>query len=268
MPRREGGQWRVVLDGREGKPYEAIAAESLRFSPDGRLAYVAQSAKKWLAVVDGREGKPYDTLGMLCFSPDGKRLAYRASAGGQMLVVLDGREQPGFTRIGDNTLVFSPDSRRLGYIARAGRASFVVVDGKRRPRYDMVGYLTFSPDGKHYVYAATKGEEAFTVVDDREAAHRYQSIWTRARGPPAVRRPPEVSLSGGERGEHAPGRRRAGISRQSSERHLPFVQENCLAGGLARRPNRPPLLVSSRVVDAVALGIVRPTSLSAVKLLG
>jgi hypothetical protein len=95
-----------------------------------------------------------------------------------MLVVVDGREQPGFLRIGDNTLVFSPNSRRLGYIARTRRASFVVVDGKRGRRYDMVGYLTFSPDGKHYVYAATQGADAFTVVDGHEAAHRYQSIWT------------------------------------------------------------------------------------------
>jgi hypothetical protein len=105
-------------------------------------------------------------------------LAYRVRSGAVAMVVLDGREGHIFDRVGGNTLTFSPDSRHFGYIARAGRASFAVVDGKRKHGYDMVGYLTFSPDGKHYVYAATKGAEAFTVVDEREAAHRYQSIWT------------------------------------------------------------------------------------------
>ena len=174
-----GKKWCVVVDGREGKPFEAIAADSLQFSPDGaRLAYVAQSGGKWSVVAGSHEGKAYDNLGTLHFSPNGKRLAYSASTGTATMVVLDGREGPSFDRVGGNTLVFSLDNQHFGYIAKLGRATFAVVDGRRKHRYDMVGYLTFSPDGQHCVYAATKGAEAFTVVDGQEGAQRYQSIWT------------------------------------------------------------------------------------------
>jgi hypothetical protein len=117
------------------------------------------------------------------FSPNSRLLAYVAKVAGSEMVVLNTRAQKVFDRIGGGTLTFSADSARLGYIARIGRQSHVVIDGKvlgeeRKSRYDMVAYLTFTPDGKQFVYAATSGKTAFTVVGDREAAHRYDAIWT------------------------------------------------------------------------------------------
>jgi len=174
----ENGPWRVVVNGKEQKPYDSIGDGSLRFSPDGnRIAYSAQQQSRWLAVVDGVEGELHDGVAEMQFSPDSGRFTYVAQDGDQEAVVVDGERQRTFDAIGGGSLVFSPNSRRLGYIARTGRARFVVIDGNRKPRYDMVAYLNFSPDSRHYAHVALSGGETFTVVDDRPAAHRYKSVW-------------------------------------------------------------------------------------------
>lgn len=197
----QAGKWRIVVDGAEHKPYDALGEDTLRWNADStRLAYAAQSGAKWLVVVGGKtarglspssrsenaiapvakaqEGKPYDSVGQICFSPNGRSLAYTATSGGVQMVVQDGREHSPLDRVGDGTLVFSPDSRHLGYVARSRRGAFAVIDGKRKQRYDMVGYLGFTPEGNKHLYAATQGGKVFTVVDEKEAAHRYDAIWT------------------------------------------------------------------------------------------
>jgi Tol biopolymer transport system component len=56
-------QRRVVLDGQEGKELDVFGLVNLRFSPDSRhLAYEAQGPLKSWIVIDGREGKPYQQV--------------------------------------------------------------------------------------------------------------------------------------------------------------------------------------------------------------
>ena len=46
--RQRGGKWLVVVDGVEGKKYDAVVAGSSVFSPDSkRVAYGAERGGKW-----------------------------------------------------------------------------------------------------------------------------------------------------------------------------------------------------------------------------
>jgi WD40 repeat protein len=64
-----GDKCLVVVDGKEGRHYDAIRKEtiggsdkwdkSLVFSPDGRIAYWAKRGNTWRIVVDGVESKEY-----------------------------------------------------------------------------------------------------------------------------------------------------------------------------------------------------------------
>ena len=133
-PSKRAASGGVNVDGGEQKPYDAIAAGTLRFSPDGKnLAYAAKLGEKWLIVVNNHEGKTYDGASDLVFSPNSKYLASIVQMGPTEMVVLNlleknmFQEQSIFDRIGGGTLVFSPDSNRLGYIGREGSKSFVVI---------------------------------------------------------------------------------------------------------------------------------------------
>jgi hypothetical protein len=61
---RRGKKQLVVVDGDEGKEYDAVRNDSLTFSPDSRrVAYsAAHGDKKWLVVVDEEESKEYEGL--------------------------------------------------------------------------------------------------------------------------------------------------------------------------------------------------------------
>ena len=162
----------------EHDAFDAVGENTLIFAPNSyTTAYAARAGETWLVVAGRQAWKPFETIGQMLFSPDGKRLAAIAISGSSQRVLLNNREQRLFDRVGGGTLVFSPNGAKLAYIARSGRATFAVVDGERQARYDMAGYLTFTPDGR-VVYAATRGDKAFTVVDEKEAAHRYDEIWT------------------------------------------------------------------------------------------
>ena len=67
--------------------------DSFKASPDSkRVASVAHAGDKYRIVVDGKEGKPYDAIGTHFFSSNSERIAYVAKAGSQMVVVVDGKE--------------------------------------------------------------------------------------------------------------------------------------------------------------------------------
>jgi Tol biopolymer transport system component len=176
---QSGGKWQVILDGKPQAEYSALAEGRLTFSPVGvTLAYVAAADRKWQVIAAGEPWLPFDQVGRLVFSPNGKYLACAVKSGPADSVLLNNRQQRLYDHVVAMSMTFSPDSSKLAYAARLGRAAFAVADGKRYPRYDSVAHLTFSPDNQRLVYAAAAGYKAFTVVDDKEAAHRYEAIWT------------------------------------------------------------------------------------------
>lgn len=180
----------VVVDGVEGKHYPAAGAYTV-FSPDSRrLAYMARVAKSQVTlVVDGEEGKVYDAWNIerATFSPDSRHVAYAvsfmtpptATINDGVLVVADGKEGKRYSgmNIMLADLAFSPDSRHLAYriVINAanpgGGEGFVVNDGKEGKHYMFPGPIKFSPDSSHLAYAVGAGLERFVVVDGQEGKH-------------------------------------------------------------------------------------------------
>jgi Tol biopolymer transport system component len=64
------------------------------FSPDGRrVAYAALKGNNPVVVVDGAEGKRYEAVGAPSFSPDSVHVSYEAVLGGRHFLVVDGKEE-------------------------------------------------------------------------------------------------------------------------------------------------------------------------------
>ena len=58
-----GDKPRIVVDGKEGKLYEGIAATSLVFSPDSQhFAYIAKRGNGVIAIVDDKESQSFDGI--------------------------------------------------------------------------------------------------------------------------------------------------------------------------------------------------------------
>jgi hypothetical protein len=163
-----GKKWVAVVDGAEGAPFEGVGVPI--FSPDSRrFAYTAELNKKRLVVVNGTNGKPYDGIAGIVFSPDGSHLAYSAQSGGKWMVVADGVEGKPYDGIVEPGILFSDDGRRMAYIADAGKKR-LVVDGVEGKACDGIGKegQFFSPDGQHIAYGAKAGEKWMVVVDGAE----------------------------------------------------------------------------------------------------
>jgi Tol biopolymer transport system component len=191
---KRNGKESVMLDGVEGKAYDAIPYhQQLEFSADGKhLAYVAKSRDKMMVVLDGKEGKSYEDVEDLFhpkFSPDGQHLAYIAATPAigippvRMFMVLDGKEQKGYQLV--EGILFSHDSRHLAYNAdrKWNRGTSVVLDGNEGPTFDQVSGTCFSPDGNRIAYVAFNRTNRspgsmgmdFAVVDGKEEKH-YKSV--------------------------------------------------------------------------------------------
>jgi Tol biopolymer transport system component len=81
----------VIINSREGKRYASCA--EVRFSPDGgRVAYQATTGNgDYFVVTDDREGKPYSKIvkGSLVFSPDSRHSAFLATRDRKVVTVVD-----------------------------------------------------------------------------------------------------------------------------------------------------------------------------------
>jgi hypothetical protein len=145
------GKGFVVLDGVEGKHYDAVAEIGMWFSDDSKhLPYYAvidpkfQHAGrlfpwmerddvlvggKYIPVMDGVEGKPSDEPYAIAayFSPDGKRTAYPVKSGGKWSVILDGVEGKQYDEVAYPQ--FSPDSKHFAYQAKSGGKECIILDG-------------------------------------------------------------------------------------------------------------------------------------------
>lgn len=165
---RDGGR-HFIVDGVEQPIAGSSAHIALVFSPDAaRVAYVSGEGPLSV-VVDGRQGAPYDAIlapGPI-FSPDSAHVAYAAQRNGETFVVVDEKEWPAFDGVGRAGVLFSPDSSHVAYIARQGEQHVVVLDGTPGLPFDDVGYLTFSPDSTRFAYWGTRNWEHFLVIDGK-----------------------------------------------------------------------------------------------------
>jgi len=109
-------------------------AEGLVYGDDGRShAYAARRGAHWLVVVDGKEGPPFDRVVSPLFSPDGKHVVYRARQSGRRFVVVADRKGRTarqhqaheqvfpvlFTADGKSTAYGTKDGRQLGWTVEA-----------------------------------------------------------------------------------------------------------------------------------------------------
>jgi Tol biopolymer transport system component len=171
----QGSNVAVYIDADPAREYDqAIHAT---FSPDSKqAAYVALRNGQSMVVVNGREGKPFDRIAYkggggcpLAFSPDSLRLAYVVQDGAFQKVLADGHEGgQTYERIEDATLLFSPDSKHLAYIGRRNTLKVVNLDARELTTSDDAQALTFSPDGSHLAYVVQRGAGAHVVLDGAE----------------------------------------------------------------------------------------------------
>ncbi len=166
---RHGQQTHIVIDGAEIVERDYVGEP--RFSKTGkRMAYVLARGDEWRVVTDGKEGKPYSGFGNnIEFSDDEKHVLYRANTPkGQMLIVDDVETEPRPV-IEENSYGFSPDGRHVAYIAWEARdEQYVVMDNKNGKTYEDVSKQVFSPDSKHVFYSAWRAGKTVVVKDGVE----------------------------------------------------------------------------------------------------
>ncbi|MBM3472064.1 MAG: hypothetical protein FJX75_02170 [Armatimonadetes bacterium] len=189
-----GGTWRVVVDGKPGKPYETVS--KLGFTSAGEVHYGARrTSHEVLVVIGDRESPLYDAIepspffeplggywgrAAPIFSPDGKHNAYGVAKGGKGWVVLDGRKGPTFLGVGEP--VFGPDGRSVAYCAQVRKDEWALVrDGRPGPQLpEARRRLAFSPDGRRLAYAACisppKGKRQVVAVVDGKPGPPHENV--------------------------------------------------------------------------------------------
>jgi hypothetical protein len=168
-------RWRVVENGVEDPPVDALLKDSLQFSSNGRLAYAIEDGNERRVIADRKPQPPYDGIGRLSFNASGEHLAYVARLADAVLLIRDGVESPPWEAIRDYAL--APKGERFAYLARMGKEWFAVVDGRQEGAHASVEHLVISDDGQHVAYVARDAPGAF-VIDDGAAGPPFDDIKT------------------------------------------------------------------------------------------
>ncbi len=104
---------------RRGQPVDAILPLSLGFTAGGQhLIYIAQRGAQPRVVVDGAEGPPLDAVDPPVFAPRGDRWAAVATLQGARFLLTDRGPGHTYTWVGSPT--WSADGSTIGYLARRG----------------------------------------------------------------------------------------------------------------------------------------------------
>lgn len=183
----------VVVDGQAGPFYFSIEKGHPFFDSTGNhFAYAARSGpSEWVVVLDGIPGPALTSVNVLSlrFSPDG-RLVYIAGFGTEQAVVINTTPGPRFSQIEPDSLTFSRDGKHFAYVAitettgKVGPSTStsapvgvrnrdikaptkqVVFDGLPGPSLEAVGAkgVVFSSDGQHWAYSGRKkGHESVWI---------------------------------------------------------------------------------------------------------
>jgi hypothetical protein len=179
---RIGSKRRILIDGKEGEPFDFSDEDSPYLSPDGsRVAWKMMRGDDWFFIIDGVKTGPYANLfkGKPAFSPDGGHFMYIGQLHGEIWqLVFDGKpiRQPGRFAYEQ----FSSDGRRFAFGEWQGEKARIVLhdaegngaEGKwtEGKWYDCgVRGLLLGPDGRHYACGAKSGDRHLLVVDGLES---------------------------------------------------------------------------------------------------
>ncbi|MEP6507732.1 MAG: hypothetical protein ABJC63_05855 [Gemmatimonadales bacterium] len=124
---RQGTEWRAIVDGIKGAPFQNPIGP-LYVSDDGRhTAYAATVNDKRLMVIDGVQQKQFDDIVFFSFSSNGKHSLYTGQLNGKSILVGDQGSSPAY----DEILTFpSPDrldAPSFTFVARRGGADIRVT---------------------------------------------------------------------------------------------------------------------------------------------
>lgn len=144
------GKFRVVHNGKAGKPYLAIS--ELSISSDGRrVAYVAHINERLnRMVVDGMEGFAFGADDNHWFSPDGKRHISTVAQSDGKYIVIELNKVIHEHRI-EQGPVISPDSSAIAFSVKSpdgNRRQFIITDMafKNKTVFDSCGEYIFPND--------------------------------------------------------------------------------------------------------------------------
>lgn len=207
------GQSHVVLDGIEGRQYREIGGSITLFNPivfssTGILVYAAQNEAGPLIVLDGVEKGPLPEVGVLAWSPDGKRIAIGLGAPQRYIMVVDsfGKQDAGaptnpepkpYPFVSHSTVRFSPDSRRVAFVATLKRGQqltafdnapdteAVILDGVEQLSYpapdnlmvsEFHNEIVFSPDSRRVAFLSRGADKTQKVVVDGRTGRAYDRV--------------------------------------------------------------------------------------------
>lgn len=174
---KKGGQWVVVIDGKESEAYDAVSSPA--FSLDGtQFAYSATLNGQTFLVINGiAQETQYNSITEIVFSPNGEQIAYVANKNEKYVVVLNEREGKEYqeigeleTKTGSAYIIFSSDSQSFAYKVIEDQQQFMVINSQEGKRYDNISNFTFSDDGSQYAYEAEDDGREIIVVDNKEVS--------------------------------------------------------------------------------------------------
>jgi len=134
-----------------------------------RIAYRARSKGKESVVIDGKEGPPYDQVGGVWLDAGGKSFVYSASAKAgaetKSFVVQDTKRHPLTGEVLD-VFFAGAGTDAVALLARGAKRSVLPLDALDRKgdlEWDWVSRPAFSADGASYAFFARQGEKFLRV---------------------------------------------------------------------------------------------------------
>jgi hypothetical protein len=173
------GRWRVVVDGVAGPLSDAIAEDSIDWSPSGtRVGYVAVDAHCQAAVIDGVRGPCTRQIVDFAVGDSAAFDMYLArTAPGPSAVLYVGLRR--MKELSSPRALYSDHSGRHWAVVAASEAIRgwqLVFDKGRGPVFDDIGSVVWAPDASEIAYTARSGSEWFVIRNGEKKSQPYRRI--------------------------------------------------------------------------------------------
>jgi len=163
-------KFRVVHNGKPGKPYTAIS--ELKISRDGmRVAYVGtQDKNSYVTVIDGRKGYPFGVDSNHWFTPDGKKYISTLEKDGKKYIVIEKKVYDKYDVF--RSPVIRNDSGAIAFTARnfvSNAFQFVItdMDMKNETVFDSCGQFILPSEDRSMLAVGCKkdGADIIKTID-------------------------------------------------------------------------------------------------------